>query len=104
MVEASRVPAVRGVRTAERPRRGGGMNANAGPAPTVLDAYLLGVVPFEAALRLQRQLVYGVSGDRARAAVVLCEHPTLLTVGRQGGLGGLRCDPEELRRRGCPIR
>jgi lipoyl(octanoyl) transferase len=75
-----------------------------GPKPTVLDAYLLGTVPFEAALRLQRQLVYRISGDRTQAALVLCEHPPLVTVGRQGNLSGLRCDPEELRRHGWSVR
>jgi lipoyl(octanoyl) transferase len=80
------------------------MNSNAGPRLTALHAHLLGTVPFEAALRLQRQLVYHVSGERGLAAVVLCEHPPLLTVGRHGGLAGLRCDPEELRRRGCSVR
>jgi lipoyl(octanoyl) transferase len=76
---------------------------NGGP-PTVLNAYLLGTVPFETALRLQHQLVYRISGDRTQAAVVLCEHPPLLTVGRQGNLTELRCDPEELRRRGWAVR
>src|SRR4051794_27382963 len=40
-----------------------------GPAADpVLQAYLLGAVDFEAALLLQRRLVYEVSGDRCRAA------------------------------------
>src|SRR5205823_4765765 len=82
----------------------GRMSPNAGPTPTVLNAYLLGTVPFEMALRLQRHLVYRVSGDRGQGCVVLCEHPPLLTVGRQGNLAGLRCDPEELRRRGWAVR
>jgi lipoyl(octanoyl) transferase len=54
---------------------------------TALDAYLLGTVPFETALRLQRQLVYRVGGERASAAVVLCEHPGL---GLGAYLGRLR--------------
>src|SRR5437764_98261 len=53
----------------------------AGPA---LHVYLLGLVDFEAALRVQRHLVYHVSGERDEGALVLCEHPPLITVGRQG--------------------
>ena len=44
------------------------------PAAPVLQAYLLGVLDFEAALSLQRRLVYHVAGDRGTAALVLCDH------------------------------
>ena len=58
------------------------------PSPTATDvalqAYLLGTVEFEAALALQRRLVYQVSGEPTAAALVLCEHPPLITVGRHG--------------------
>jgi lipoyl(octanoyl) transferase len=70
----------------------------------VLQAYLLGTVEFEAALRLQRRLVYEVSGDRGRAALLLCEHPPLITVGRQGSYAHLACDPAELRARRWTVR
>ncbi len=73
-------------------------------AATALRVYLLGRVDFEAALALQRSLVYQVAGERHTGALVLCEHPPLLTVGRQGSpaqfLGGL----DELRARRWPIR
>jgi lipoyl(octanoyl) transferase len=62
----------------------------------VLQAYLLGTVEFEAALALQRQLVYHVTGDRDRAALVLCEHPPAITVGRQGSRAHILYEPEEL--------
>ena len=63
----------------------------------VLQAYLLGAVDFEAVLALQRRLVYEIAGDRRRAALVLCEHPPLVTVGRHGSRAHLLCEPEELR-------
>jgi len=67
---------------------------------TALQAYLLGSVEFEAALALQRQLVYHVAGARDRAALVLCEHPPAITVGRQGSRAHILYEPEEL----CSLR
>ncbi|HZT81228.1 MAG TPA: lipoyl(octanoyl) transferase LipB [Gemmataceae bacterium] len=73
----------------------------AGPA---LQAYLLGTVPFDAALALQRLLVYDVGSDRDSAALVVCEHPPLITVGRQGSRAHVLCEPEELRARRWEVR
>jgi lipoyl(octanoyl) transferase len=66
-------------------------------AGTALRAYLLGTVEFDAALALQRQLAYEVAGDRSAAALVLCEHPAIITVGRQGSRAHIAFEPEELR-------
>jgi lipoyl(octanoyl) transferase len=74
-----------------------------GPGPA-LEAYLLGNVSFDAALALQRRLVYEISGDRDRAALVVCEHPPLVTVGRQGSATHIVCEPRELQARGWPVR
>jgi lipoyl(octanoyl) transferase len=71
---------------------------------TVLQAYLLGTVDFEAVLRLQRRLLYEVSGDPTQAAVILCEHPPLITVGRQGSRAHILCEAEELRVRQWRVR
>lgn len=60
---------------------------NAAPA---LEAYLLSVTGFEAALALQRALAFDVAGDRDRTCLVLCEHPPLVTVGREGSRIDLR--------------
>jgi lipoyl(octanoyl) transferase len=77
-------------------------DAAAGP---LLQAYLLGPVDFESALALQRYLVYQVGGDRTGGgALVLCEHPPLITVGRQGSRAHVLCEPEELRARRWSIR
>src|SRR5947208_12699338 len=71
---------------------------------SVLQVYMLGLVEFEAALALQRRLVYQVTGDRNTAALILCEHPPLVTVGREGSWSHLHCDPDELQARRWRIR
>ena len=75
-----------------------------GTEPALLQVYLLGVVDFEAALALQRRLAYEVAGDRDRAALVVCEHPPLITVGRQGSRAHILCDPDELHARRWRVR
>lgn len=69
-----------------------------------LDVYLLGTVEFDVALGLQRRLAYQVAGERNSGALILCEHPPLITVGRQGSWAHIRFDPAELALRGWPIR
>jgi lipoyl(octanoyl) transferase len=53
------------------------------PDPPPLEVYLLGLVDFEEAQRLQRRLVYDL-GERPGAALVVCEHPATISVGRSG--------------------
>jgi lipoyl(octanoyl) transferase len=69
-----------------------------------LQVYLLGSVEFEAALGLQRRLVYQVAGDRDTAALILCEHPPLITVGRSGSRAHILWEPNELRARRWSVR
>lgn len=66
-----------------------------------LQAYLLGEVDFDSAMLLQRRLHYDVTGNRDRAAIVLCEHAPQITVGRHGSHGHLRGAIDE---RGWPMR
>jgi lipoyl(octanoyl) transferase len=75
-----------------------------GPQSAVLRAYLFGAVDFEDCLALQHALAFQVSGERETLALVLCEHPTLITVGRQGSPAHILCDREELRARRWPVR
>jgi lipoyl(octanoyl) transferase len=75
-----------------------------GADEAVLQVYLLGLVDFETALNFQRRLVYQVSGDRHTAALVLCEHPPLITVGREGSRRHILCEPAELVARRWAIR
>ena len=54
------------------------------PPPT-LQAFLLGQVDFDRALTLQQQLVEEAHnrGD-GQITLLLCEHPTIITIGRAG--------------------
>lgn len=70
---------------------------------SVLQAYLLGTVDFDLCLRVQRRLHYEVTGDRRRAAILLCEHPYTITIGRQGSRSHVQLDPDELSSRRWPI-
>jgi lipoyl(octanoyl) transferase len=79
-------------------------NVSAFAADSVLQAYLLGAVPFEVALALQRLLVYQAAGARDSAALLLCEHPPLITVGRHGSRAHILFEPEELGVRRWPVR
>src|SRR5437762_522199 len=67
----------------------------------VLSVYLLGEVELDAVLRLQRRLHFEVTGDKNQAFLVVCEHPPLVTMGRQGSRSHLKVDPAEL---GWPVR
>jgi lipoyl(octanoyl) transferase len=71
---------------------------------TTLQVYLLGQVDFAAALRLQRRLHFEVTGDRASAALIVCEHPPTISVGRQGSRSHIRLDTDAVDLRGWPIR
>ena len=66
------------------------------PVPPPLEIYLLGLVDFEDAQRLQRRLVYDL-GEGGGGAIVLCEHPPTISVGRSGSRAHIRADDDELR-------
>ena len=72
--------------------------------PEALQVYLLGTVDFEALLRCQRRLHYEISGDRAQAALILCEHPPLISVGRHGSRAHILAEPPDLQARGWQVR
>jgi lipoyl(octanoyl) transferase len=76
----------------------------ASPELTGLQVYLLDLVDFDAMLALQRRLVFDVSGDREQAILLLCEHPPLISVGRQGSRAHIQMDPRELHHRGWTVR
>jgi len=69
-----------------------------------LCAYLLGTLEFDAFLALQRRLVYEIGGDRSTTALILCDHPPGITIGREGSRAHVRPGPEELHSRGWPVR
>lgn len=74
------------------------------PAGGPLRAYLLGRVGWDDLLALQARLAYDVSGDPADGAVLVCDHPPGVTVGREGSRAHLRRSPEEFAARGWPVR
>ncbi len=73
------------------------------PIPPPLEIYLLGMVDFEDALQLQRRLLYD-AGEGGGAALVLCEHPPTISVGRSGSRTHIVPDDEELRSLGIRMR
>ncbi len=81
------------------------MRPDAVPPP--LEIFLLGLVDFDDAQRLQRRLVYDLGeagGGGGGGALVLCEHPPTLSIGRSGSRGHILADDDELRDRGIPVR
>lgn len=62
-----------------------------------LQVYLLGSVPLSNFIQLQKRLHFDIAGDRNQAALVLCEHPPMITVGRQGSRAHIQFEDEELR-------
>jgi lipoyl(octanoyl) transferase len=67
-------------------------------------AYLLGALEFDAVLAFQRRLVYEIGGDRSAGAMIVCDHPPGITIGREGSRAHVRLGPDELEARGWSIR
>src|SRR5689334_20082877 len=73
------------------------------PRSPSLRAHLLGCVDFDAALRMQRALVFHAT-EGAEPTLVLCEHPPLITVGRHGSPADIRLSTEDLLARRWAVR
>ncbi len=73
------------------------------PPSTHLEVYLLGIIELEEALRLQRRLVYDLT-EQGGAALILCEHPPTISVGRVGSRAHIRPDDDQLKSWGLPVR
>ncbi len=73
-------------------------------ADPALQVYLLGAIDYEGMLRFQQRMVYEISGDRTRGLLVLCEHPPLISVGREGSHEHIGFEPAELDAREWPVR
>jgi lipoyl(octanoyl) transferase len=65
---------------------------------------LLGHIDLEPLLALQRRLAYEVGGEAGSGALVLCDHPAGITIGREGTLLDIRPGPEDLQVREWPVR
>jgi lipoyl(octanoyl) transferase len=70
--------------------------------PPPLEVYMLGLVDFEDAQQLQRRLVYDL-GERGGAALILCEHPPTISVGRSGSRMHIAPDDSTLRSLGVNV-
>ena len=69
-----------------------------------IHGHLLGTLPFDQVHDLQQRLAYETAGEREpRATLLLCEHPPLITIGRQGSRLHVRADDEDLARRGLAV-
>jgi len=70
-----------------------------------LEVRLLGVVDFDAALYLQERLARDISSRTdKRGALLLCEHPPIITVGYDGSRADICADKDELISRQIEVR
>jgi lipoyl(octanoyl) transferase len=70
-----------------------------------LAAHLLGLVDFDACLALQHRLVYESAGRRdGHITLLICEHPTLITIGRNGSRADIHLDKREMASRRIDVR
>ncbi len=70
--------------------------------PSALEVYLLGLVDFSELQQLQRKIVYDL-GEQGAAALVLCEHPPTISIGRSGSRAHIAADDEVLRGMGIRV-
>ncbi len=62
-----------------------------------MEVHLLGLVDFAAALQLQERLVYEISGRSDQLGVLLlCEHPPVISIGREGSRTQIQAEQHEL--------
>src|SRR5438093_664879 len=80
----------------QRPRTLTHQRRNIADPAVLLRAYLLGSLDFDVLLRLQRSLAFQLSTGEGNGVLVLCEHPPLITVGRDGNPGDIHLTPEDL--------
>src|SRR5262245_45982519 len=71
---------------------------------SALRVYRPAPVDFAAALTVQRRRVGHIAGPPRPGALLICEHPPQVTIGRQGSVANLRCDLDELRAKRLPVR
>lgn len=67
--------------------------------------YLLPRLAWEDVLLLQQRLVFDMSEEpRRKAALILCEHAPIITVGRQGSYEHVRMDANEISTGSVPVK
>jgi|FaiFalFF_MnMetaG_3_1042247.scaffolds.fasta_scaffold00017_10 lipoate-protein ligase B len=62
-----------------------------------------GLIPYEQAWQRQRELAEQVRRGEHPNTLVLCEHPTVITIGRAGSWRNVLLPHEQLRQRGIPV-
>ncbi len=68
-----------------------------------LDVQILGMLDYQAAWELQRQLVSQRSAEAIPDTLLLLEHPATYTIGRSGGYEHLLVSPASLQQRGAAL-
>lgn len=75
------------------------------PNEPALQAHLLGLIDYDTCLALQQRLVYEAAGRfDGQIALLLCEHPAAITVGREGSRAHLHLSEHELTSRQWHLR
>ena len=74
------------------------------PRIQAVSAFLLGSLDFDTLLSAQHRLVYEVSGDPTSGAVIVCDHPSGITIGRAGSRAHVRLASERLAAREWSMR
>ena len=72
------------------------------PQLPTLEVYMLGLVDFLEVQQLQRRIVYDL-GEQGGAALILCEHPPTISVGRAGSRAHIGPDDDALRSLGIKV-
>ena len=74
-------------------------------AAAALEVYLLGLVDFDSAQFLQERLVDELGGrSEPHGAVLVCEHPPIVTIGREGSCSQILAEPRDLVARQIDVR
>ena len=72
---------------------------------SALDVFLLGTVDFQSCVELQERLRREIAGRTdSHGAILVCEHPPSVTIGREGSFADILVDREELVSRRMEIR
>jgi lipoyl(octanoyl) transferase len=72
------------------------------PQQPSLEVYMLGLVDFSEVQQLQRRIVYEL-GEQGGAALILCEHPPTISVGRSGSRVHIDADDDTLKAMGIRV-
>ncbi|MEX2288362.1 MAG: lipoyl(octanoyl) transferase LipB [Planctomycetaceae bacterium] len=74
-------------------------------ASSSLEVHLLGAVDFDSAVFLQERLLYEISERTdTQGGLLLCEHPPIITIGREGSSSHILADEQELISRQIEVR